>query len=199
MQLDYTLYAVKGLAGDNDFDFARSRTYTDNNKTPAFGGRLVLTGDNWAIGGSGSAGTYDSLDQLWYVMAGVEFWLRLGPVVLRGEGLGRRTDLDPNAGGYPFALVDRWFLKAGWYLQADWTPHPKFSVILRTDGLQRWGMPLPNSELTNAAAGVQRQTVAVLVRANEHLAFKADYELWTFTGTSYPLRHLGRVGIVFGY
>jgi hypothetical protein len=199
VQLDYTVYGIKGLAGDNDLDFASSRTYVDNNKLPAFGARLVLTGEDWAIGASGNAGTYDPKDQLWYLMAGLDFYLRLGPVVLRAEALGRRTDLDPTAQGYPYTLVDRWFLKAGWYAQVDWTPHPQLSVVLRSDGLQRFGMPLPESELTRPTVGVQRQTLALLVRANEHLAVKLDYELWTFSGTPYLTRHMGRLGVVFGY
>ena len=198
-QIDYSLYVVKGLAGDNDLDFARSRIYVDNNRLPAFGARLVLTGNDWAIGASGNAGTYDSLDRLWYVMAGIDLYLKLGPVVFRAEALARRTDLDTTATGYAFELIDPWFLKAGWYAQLDWTPHPKVSLVVRTDGLHRFGMPLPGSEFTSASAGVQRQTVAALFRATEHIAIKADYELWTFSQTSYPTRHVARIGLVLGY
>jgi hypothetical protein len=197
-QLDYALYVVKGLAGDNDLDFARSRSYVDNNRSPAFGGRLVLTGDDWAIGGSASAGAYDAKDSLWYTMAGLELYLRLGPVVFRAEALGRRTDLDPAADGYPFLLTDPWFLKLGWYAQLDWTPVPLLTLILRSDGLQRLGMPLPSTPLS-PSAGVQRQTLAALIRVNENLAVKADYELWTFSGAPFQTRHMGRLGLVVGY
>ena len=196
-QLDYAVYVVKGLAGDNDFDFARSRQYLDNNRTPAFGARLVLTGEDWAIGGSFSAGTYDPKDQLWYAMAGVDLYLRLGPVVLRGEALGRRTDLDPTA-SYAFSVRDTWFLKAGWYAQADWAVAEFLTIVLRTDGLQRWGLPLPGSAL-EPSAGLQRQTLAVLGRVHEHFALKADYELWTVQGAPFTLRHVVRVGLVAGY
>lgn len=197
-QLDYSVYVVKGLAGDNDLDFARSRNYLDNNRTPAFGGRLVLTGDDWAFGASASAGTYDSRDALWYVMGGLEMYARLGPVVLRGEALARRTDLDPSAPGYAFELVDKWFLKGGWYAQIDWSPRADLTFIVRSDGLHRWGMPLPLTELA-PVSGVQRQTAAVLFRTHEHFAVKADYELWTFSGAPYQLRHVARLGIVAGY
>jgi hypothetical protein len=197
-QLDYTVYVVKGLAGDNDIDFVRSRAYVDNNRTPAFGARLVLTGDDWAVGGSVNAGAYDAKDALWYVMGGLEFYLRVGQVVVRAEALGRRTDLDPAATGYPNVLVDPWFLKLGWYAQVDWSPRPELTFVLRSDGLQRLGMPLPFTGLS-PSAGVQRQTAAMMVRTHEHLALKLDYELWTFVGTTYETRHVARLGLVVGY
>ena len=197
-QLDYAVYVVKGLAGTNDFDFAASRSYLDNNRTPAFGARVVLTGDDWAFGGSFSAGAYDPKDTLWYYMGGLEFYARIGQVIVRAEALGRRTDIDPAADGYAFQLIDKWFLKAGWYAQLDWSPRPELTFILRTDGLQRFGMPLPFSDLSQLA-GVQRQTAAMMVRTHEHLAVKLDYELWTFSGAPYPTRHVARLGLVVGY
>lgn len=197
-QLDYALYVVKGLAGDNDVDFARSRTYVDNNRSPAFGARAVLTGEDWAVGASVNAGAYDAKDSLWYVMGGLELYARLGQFTLRAEVLARRTDLDPLAQGYAFALIDAWFLKAGWYAQVDWSPRSELTFVLRSDGLQRLGMPLPFSELS-ASAGVQRQTAAMLVRTHEHLAMKLDYELWTFSGAPYPTRHVARLALVVGY
>lgn len=197
-QLDYAVYVVKGLAGTNDLDFAASRNYLDNNRTPGFGARVVLTGDDWAIGVSGNGGTYDPKDSLWYVMGGLELYGRVGPVVLRAEALARRTDLDVTLPGYGFAIFDRWFLKAGWYAQAEWAVNGKLTLVLRSDGLQRFGLPLPSTELS-PSAGVQRQTAAAMFRINDYVAVKADYELWTFTGAPYPLRHVGRLGIVAGY
>lgn len=196
--LDYSVYAVKGLSGDNDFDFAASRSYLDNNKSPAFGARLVLTGPDWSVGGSFSAGTYDPRDTLWYVMGGAELYFRAGPVVVRAEALARRTDLDATAAGYAYQLVDPWFLKLGWYAQIDVTPHPMLVLILRSDGVHRFGMPLPGSELS-PSAGAQRQTAAALFRITEQLALKGSYELWTFSGTPYPVRHMVRGALVFGY
>jgi hypothetical protein len=197
-QLDYAVYVVKGLAGTNDLDFAASRNYLDNNRTPGFGARVVLTGDDWAIGASGNAGTYDPKDSLWYMMAGVELYARFGPVVVRAEGLARRTDLDVTLPGYGFAVIDHWYLKVGWYVQGEWAVNSKLTLVLRSDGLQRFGLPLPFSDLS-PSAGVQRQTAAAMVRINDYVAVKADYELWTFTGTPYPIRHVGRLGIVAGY
>jgi hypothetical protein len=198
-QLDYSLYVVKGLAGSNDFDFAYSRRYLDNNALPSFGGRLVLTGENWAVGASGTGGTYDDRDKLWYVMAGLDTYARVGPVTLRAEAAGRRTDIDPTATGYPYQVVDPWFLKLGWYVQVDVALHPRLTLVVRSDGLHRLGMPIPGSSVASSAAGVQRQTIAALGRITENLALKLDYELWTFSGVDYPLRHMARAVLVFAY
>jgi hypothetical protein len=197
-QLDYALYVVKGLAGNNDFDFQLSRTFLDHNKTPAFGGRLVLTGPDWSVGASGSAGLYDPRDTLWYVMGGLEFYLRADPVTIRAEALFRRTELDPGA-SYAYQVVDPWFLKLGWYTQVDVQVARPVTLVLRSDGLWRAGLPLPEAVAQEPSAMVLRQTAAVLWRVEEHFAIKADYELWTFTGVAEPMRHLVRVGVVGGY
>ncbi len=197
-QLDYSVYVVKGLVGENDLDFARSRAFLDANRLPAGGARLVLTGSDWGVGGSFSGGTADALDRRWYLMGGLDFFLRVGSVTFRAEALARRTDLDPTA-AYRFQLIDPWFLKAGWYAQLDWELTPRFVAIVRSDGLHRLGMPLPESNLS-PSAGVQRQTVAALVRLNDHAALKADYELWTFQGNGDErMRHVVRAGLVVGY
>jgi uncharacterized protein (DUF486 family) len=94
--------------------------------------------------------------------------------------------------------VDPWFLKLGWYAQLDVTPHPMLVLILRSDGVHRFGMPLPGSELS-PSAGAQRQTVAALFRITEQLAIKGAYELWTFSGAPYQVRHMARGALVFGY
>jgi hypothetical protein len=201
-QLDYTVYAVKGFAGDNDLDFARSRTYVDNNRTPTFGARLVLTNDDFSVGVSGAAGTYDAKDTLWFMMGGVDLYWRVGAVTLRAEGVARRTDLDPTA-QYAYRVIDTFMLKAGWYGQVDWQVNPSLTLVLRSDGLLRFGLPLPEStfQQTSASpsAGALRQTVAALWRFNDHFAVKADYEWWLFTGITEPMRHVARVAIVAGY
>jgi hypothetical protein len=197
-QLDYSLWAAKGLSGSNDFDFASSRRYLDNNKLPAGGARLVLSGADWSVGVSGSGGTYDDADKLVYVMGGAELYFRAGPVKFRAEGLARRTDLDRNAVGYPFALIDAWFLKLGWYAQLD-LELGRLTLALRTDGLHRFGMPLPGSDIVSTSAGMQRQTLALMFRMTGNFALKVDYELWTFSGVAYELRHVGRAALVFGY
>ncbi len=198
VQLDYSAYVVKGLVGDNDIDWARSRNYLDINRTPAGGGRVVLTGEDWAVGASFTGGTYDPKDTLHYLMGGLDLYLRFGPVVFRAEGLARRTDLDPTATGYAYQVIDSWFLKVGWYGQVDWAIIPQLTLVLRSDGLQHFGLPIPESSI-QPNARVLRQTVALMGRVNENFAIKADYELWTVTDAPFTARHLARLGVVVGY
>ena len=198
VKLDYSAYVSKGLAGTNDFDFASSRNYLDNNRTPTGGARVVFSGANWAFGGSFNGGAYDPKDQLLSLMAGVELYLHLGPVTFRAEALGRKTDIDKNAVGYAYELIDNYFVKLGWYAQLDFEIHRRFTLALRSDGIQRFGEPLPGSDLTTNSR-MLRQTVAGLFRITENFALKADYELWTFTGVDYTTRHMARVALVFGY
>ncbi len=199
VQLDYALWGAKGLAGANDFDFAYGRRYLDNNRLPALGARLVLSGAEWAFGGSVSGGTYDDADKLTYVMGGAELYFRVGILKFRGELLARRTQLDRTAPGYAFTLIDDWFLKLGWYGQIDLDVHPRFTIVLRSDGLHRFGEPIPGSDIVSTSAGMQRQTLALLLRLSGNFAVKADYELWTFGGIAFETRHVARAAVVFGY
>ncbi len=196
-QLDYSLYVVEGLAGENEIDFVQTRRLLDNNRTPAGGARLVLTGDDWSVGASFTGGTYDAADKLGYLMAGLDAYLRLGRFTLRAEALGRRTDVDPAAPGYPYALIDHFVVKAGWYAQLDVQLHPKLVGVLRSDGVFRFGPPLPGSDLS-PRAGALRETIALMFRLNENFALKADYELWTFDGAPYSTRHVARASLVVG-
>ena len=188
---------MEGLAGTNEIDFAQTRRLLDNNKTPAGGARLILTGDDWALGGSFTGGTYDRDDKLTYLMAGVDFYLRVWRLTFRAEALGRRTAIDNTVTGYPYTVIDPIVLKLGWYGQVDIAIHSRVTAVLRSDGIQRWGAPLPGSDLTPDAR-VLRQTAAVMVRINESFAFKLDYELWTFSGAPYITRHVGRASLVVG-
>ncbi len=196
-QLDYSVYAVEGLAGTNEIDWVQTRRLLDNNRTPAGGARLVLTGDDWAIGGSFTGGYYDNADKLGYLMGGIDLYLRRGPVTLRGEALARRTDIDPKVPGYPFQVIDPYVVKAGYYAQLDVQLHPRLIGVLRSDGLLRFGPPLPGS-LLQPEANALRQTASVMVRINESFAFKAGYELWMFSGAPYTVRHVGRASLVVG-
>ena len=198
-QLDYTLYAVKGLAGTNDFDFAASRRFQDNNHTPGVGGRLVGTAGSFALGASIAAGAYDPSDKQRYLIVGLETYARVGKVVLRGEALARQTELDPAAAGYSFKLIDPWFTKLGWYAQADLEATEWLTLLYRIDGLHRLGVPLPQSELDSSNARILRHTVGGLVRFKGGLMMKAGYEYWTFFGAPYAPAHVARIALVFGY
>ncbi|MBX7113786.1 MAG: hypothetical protein K1X64_05570 [Myxococcaceae bacterium] len=199
VQLDYSVYVVKGLAGSNDLDFAASRRYLDNNRIPAVGTRWVLASGDWALGASLSGGTYDDADTLTYVMGGADFYLRLGKVTLRAEGLFRRTQLDATAPGYRYQLIDSFFLKAGYYAQLDCDLTQALTLSVRADGLFRWGAPLPASHLEGPFASITRYGGGLLYRLSPSLAVKAGYEWWNFVAIASLPRHVARAALVFGY
>jgi hypothetical protein len=197
--IDYTVYAVKGFAGQNDFDFQATRRFTDNNSTPAGGARVVASVGPFSIGGSAAAGTYDAKDNLWYYIFGGEAYARVNKFVLRGEYIMRRTDIDTTAPGYQFEIKEPYFVKKGWYAQLDWEPSEYLTLIYRFDGLRREGIPLPGSELEQVFTEALRHTIAFAARPWGGVLFKAGYEFWTFSGTPYPDAHMVRVGMVYSY
>src|SRR5215831_12653515 len=79
LQLDYTVFAVRGFAGQNDLDFAASRRFTDNNQLPSVGARMVATVGPVSLGGSVAGGTYDNQDNLAYYIFGGELYARVRP------------------------------------------------------------------------------------------------------------------------
>jgi hypothetical protein len=147
IQTWYGLYAVSGFRGSNDIDWMgmRSVYYVDNNNEPAVGGRFAVTysGDpgelvgDFSLGVSGSAGRYDKEAKLEYLLWGADASMRLGPFTLRGEYASRQTDLNPNASGYPYVLVDDWFSKEGWYAELESPLGKWMQLVLRYDSLRR--------------------------------------------------------------
>jgi len=168
LQVWYGGYATAGLRGGNDLDFIATRSiyYTDNNRVPAGGGRIVIThaseggsllGDV-SLGGSATAGRYDRDARLGYLAWGADASLQVGKVTLRGEYATRQTDLDPKA-SYPYALVDPWISKDGWYGELEF-PVPVVdryvSAALRYDELHRKGTPLSASSPLSPESSIQR-------------------------------------------
>ena len=197
--IDYTVYAVKGFAGQNDFDFQATRRFTDNNSTPAGGARVVASVGPFSIGGSFAGGTYDANDKLAYYIFGGEAYARFDRLVLRGEYIVRRTDIDTTAPGYQFTIQEPYFIKKGWYAQADYDANEYVSLIYRWDGVRREGVPLPGSELDQVITQALRHTVAIAARPWGGILFKGGYEFWQFSGTPYPDAHVVRVGVVYSY
>jgi hypothetical protein len=199
LALDYTFYAVKGFAGENDLDFEESRKYFDNNATPAVGGRLVASVGPFSLGVSAGGGAYDAHDSLRYYLAGAEAYLHLGPFVLRGEWIIRRTEIDPTAEGYPVPPARNHFDKSGFYGQLDWEPREWLSLIYRFDGLRREGPVLPGSRFLSPLAEIFRHTGALAIRPWGGVLLKSGYELWTFSGLPVPLQHVVRVAVIYSY
>ncbi len=188
IQFWYGLYGVAGLRGSNDIDFAALRTiyYTDNNNQPAGGGRVMLSyasdAGSWlgdlSVGASGTAGKYDKDARLGYRMIGADASMRVGPFTLRGEYAARRTDIDPNASGYRYGVVDPYIEKEGWYaeLEHPFTKHA--SLVYRYDELRRNGVPLPGSTLTPESLLV-RYTAGLVLTPVAASYVKLSWEYWT--------------------
>jgi len=191
IQVWYGVYGVAGLRGSNDLDWMamRSIPYNDNNAVPAGGGRLALAyssdpgsffGDA-NLGGSYTAGRYDKDGKLGYDVWAIDATLRLGKLLLRGEYASRKTDLDPDA-SYPYALVDSWFEKAGYFAEAEVPLGPYLSAVYRYEELWRRGTPLPGSvpELSADSTFV-RHTGGLMITPVAALYLKASWELWQTT------------------
>jgi hypothetical protein len=189
IQLWYGGYAVAGLKGSNDIDWIamRSAPYYDNNNKPSYGGRATLSyaadahdfiGD-WSLGGSYLAGVYDSAGRLGYQTWGLDATFRLSKIVLRGEYASRKTDLDPHATGYPYALVDPWFTKSGYYVELEHPAGGYLTFVYRWDEMARNGTPLPGapSSMTDHSR-FERATAGLVIQPAQNTFVKGSWEWW---------------------
>lgn len=204
LQVWYGAYATAGFRGGNDLDFVATRSvyYTDNNRVPAGGGRVVVTyasegrgliGDI-SVGGSFTAGRYDKDARLGYLAWGGDASMQVGRVTLRAEYATRQTDLDPNA-SYPYTLVDRWISKEGWYGEVEF-PVPGVdrwvSAALRYDELRRRGTPLSTASELSTNSAIQRYTAGLMIIPAPSLYLKVGYEYWT--ATDFPALNAAHLG-----
>jgi hypothetical protein len=189
LQAWYGVYGVSGLRGSNDIDWMalRSVPYNDNNAEPAYGGRVTVTfapdaggviGDA-SVGGSYTSGKYDRDSRLGYEAWGADATFKLWSFVLRGEYARRKTDLDPTATGYPFALQDPFFVKDGFYAELEHPLGKYLDVVYRYEELRRTGTPLPGAppELS-ANSRFARTTGGVVVTPAQNLFVKTSWEYW---------------------
>jgi hypothetical protein len=189
IQAWYGIYGVAGLRGSNDVDWMslRSLPYNDNNSDPAYGGRLTLSyasdvkaflGDA-SVGGSYTAGRYDRDAHLAYEAWGADATFRVWKFTMRGEFARRRTDLDPNATGYPFALEDPFFVKEGFYAELEHPLGKYLDLVYRYEELRRTGTPLPGAaaEMT-ADSRFIRYTGGVVITPAQNLFMKLGWEYW---------------------
>jgi hypothetical protein len=189
IQVWYGIYGVAGLRGSNDLDWMamRSIPYNDNNRVPAGGARLAISyssdpgsffGDA-NLGASYTGGRYDKDATREYQAWAADATLRFGKLLLRGEYAARRTDLDPAATGYPFALADPWFQKEGFYAEAEAPLGGYLSAVYRYEELRRTGTPLPGSvEELSADSRFVRHTGGVVITPASALYLKLSWELW---------------------
>lgn len=194
VQLDYAVYAVSGLKGDDnqlDLDFVQSRNgnlyYVDNNGTPSGGARLAITGklSPWAditVGASGMYGMFDPQNRLSYAIVGADVWLRLGRTNLRAEWLVRRQEFDtsdPTLFKYDVRSNGNFFVKHGAYVELEQPLGPDLDGIVRVDSLVRLGNVTSTSPLSSEAVLV-RYTVGVSYALTRGVRFKLSPELWQF-------------------
>ncbi len=180
VQVDWAAYAVGGFRGTADgvdLDFLQSRSdafyYVDNNSEPAGGGRVSLTivpndRTTFTVGASGMIGRYDPAARRSYVIVGADFYGRVGPLSMRAEYLLRRTEMalgdDPASrfayGPGPDGEFDDWFLKDGYYVEAELDAGRHLLLVGRFDGLRRFGNVLQGSPLRSSTA-VRRYTAGI--------------------------------------
>ncbi|MFO0581219.1 MAG: hypothetical protein U0229_03015 [Anaeromyxobacter sp.] len=201
IQAWYGVYGVAGLRGGNDADWTAMRAlyYTDPNRVPSVGGRLALTlaaqpgwflGDT-SVGASYTRGRYDRDAVLGYEIWGVDASMQLGKVVVRGEYAHRRTDLSTKA-SYPYELVDPWFTKEGFYVEAEAPLGGSFGVVYRYDELGRHGVPLPGSVGLSTNSHILRHTAGILFTPAPSTFLKLGWEYWMASDyTDFHSVHLG--------
>lgn len=204
LQVWWGAYATAGMRGGNDLDFVATRSiyYTDNNRVPAGGGRVVMTyasegksfiGDI-SLGASATAGRYDRDARLGYLAWGADVSMQLGRATLRAEYATRQTDLDPNA-SYPFVLIDPWINKEGWYGEVEFPLPPVdrwVSVVARYDELRRRGTPLSASSPISSDSTIQRYTAGLMIIPAPSLYLKVGYEYWS--ATDFEPLHAAHIG-----
>lgn len=198
VQLDYAAYIVSGLKGSpdgTDLDFIQSRSgslyYVDNNSEPAFGGRVALTLNfsdnvNATLGGSGMYGHYDPTASLGYFIAGADLYLRIEQLSVRAEYLLRRTEMalgDNPEAKFRYQFTDpskSFFVKDGFYVEAELPILPVLEAFARFDGLRRAGNVPVNSGLRSKSA-VLRYTAGLNLIIFQGLRIKLSGEFWDFS------------------
>jgi hypothetical protein len=196
-QLDYAVYAVGGLRAnqdDIDLDWMQSRSvyYIDNNSEPALGGRVAMTIDAgeavlFTFGGSVMTGHQDPKRERNYIIAGTDFYARLGPLDMHAEYLIRRTQMpvsDPDTrfryGPGSDGSYDDFFLKDGFYIEANLPVSTRLELVGRFDGLRRIGNVAANSPLRSRSS-VLRYTAGVNVVFQGSLRLKISGEYYDFS------------------
>jgi hypothetical protein len=210
VQLDYAAYVVSGFKGNNDaldFDYIQSRSgnlyYVDNNSEPAGGARLALTINfadtiNGTFGLSGMYGHYDPNAELEYLMGGADVYLRFGELSVRGEYLIRRTEFAVGSTPeerfrYAFDPDRNFFIKDGFYAEAEYPFTDWFEVLVRLDGMRRVGNVAQTSSLRSESA-ILRSTLGVNFLVERGMRVKVSGEFWDFSDFEDDIAlHLGVV------
>ena len=235
LSFSYAAHVVNGWKGPaqtngsppvHDFSFRRMRFVTttdyvvDNNRWPAVGGRAALTFSRTSempaltpdltVGASAMYGTYDDYDKLSYLIYGVDFYMRVWRINLRGELIRRQQEVDPRLLDYNTPVPHTTGLlnvtldpptvtKDGFYIESDFPLGGYLEGVLRCDGMRRAGpreartnpdqAALPPDQRTYAPAAaaaldfddwIMRYTVGFNIIPITGAKIKLSYEYWNF-------------------
>ncbi len=205
VQLDYAAHIATGLRsptnGPTDVDFISMHApsfMVDNNSLPSVGGRVGLNirlADrvDWTVGGSGLHGAYDPQGLFTYTILGIDTFLRIGRVNIRGEYLVRRTEMatgqDPTRWQYELPLLpDRsdvtetlFSVKDGWYVEVDGPVNRRVELVGRWDGIRRIGN-VPVGVPLDFNAGMMRGTLGANFIIARGYRVKTSVEYWRIWG-----------------
>jgi hypothetical protein len=205
VQFWYAGYAVGGMRGENDFDYAAMRTsfYVDNNNEPAGGGRAVLTVSSsepdspfkdFSIGISGMYGHYDPSRKRAYTALGADAALRLGPVTLRGEAAFIRIEINPDPSLYRYELIDTYLDKGGFFVELEHPVTSRLALLYRLDNLFRKGdVPTTADPGLSPDSQIWRYTQALQVTLSDSMYTKISYEYCAMN--DFPNFHSMHIGI----
>lgn len=205
VQLDYAAHVATGLRAPannpQDVDFISMHApafIVDNNSLPSVGGRLALNfrlADrvDWTVGGSALHGAYDPQGLFTYTVLGLDTFLRIGRLNIRGEYLIRRTEMatgqDPTRWQYELPLLpDRsdftetlFMVKDGWYVEMDGPINRRVELVARWDGIRRIGNS-PVGVPLDFNAGMMRGTLGANFIIARGYRVKASAEYWRIWG-----------------
>ncbi len=208
LELGFHLYAVQGLKGNQavaDLDFTQSRSteyFADNNRTPTVGARATigfptLPTASWRFlqfGASALYGYYDSEDELFYAMGGLDMYTRIKKINLRAEVLFRRTAVPDQPENFAQELDDLYVQREGFYVQLDGPMSKTVEGLARVDGLRRAGPTLPTAEIS-VDSKILRYTGGINVLPVKGFKLKFNYEYWRFSDFGdEQILHTGFVG-----
>lgn len=205
VQFDYAAHIATGLRaptnGPTDVDFISMHApafMVDNNSLPSVGGRVGLNvrlADrvDWTVGGSALHGAYDPQGLFTYTILGLDTFLRVGRVNIRGEYLIRRTEMatgqDPTRWQYQLPLLaDRsdftetlFSVKDGWYVEVDGPLNRRVELVGRWDGIRRIGN-VPVGVPLDFNAGMMRGTLGANFIIARGYRVKSSVEYWRIWG-----------------
>lgn len=131
-------------------------------------------------------GHYDPARELEYLIGGLDLYVRIGELNIRGEYLIRRTEFglgsDPGE-RFRYAFTDTsraFFIKEGFYAEAEYPITELIEILYRFDGMRRLGNVAATSPLRSTSA-ILRHTMGGNILIGRGLRLKLTAEIWDFS------------------